>query len=1051
MMSGPRATISRGNSVPEARLIGKLNCLWGGLLLLSGSTQFPLKHSKIPCGRTSVLRSIRLHPPTKEIPVTLSEQVRSVWAKFGYDPESRHWLPLWLHLLDAAAVAEHLARHWLAPTVLELIEREFADSDSGLTPVEEFCLLTSWIAGVHDIGKCTPAFSVQAPALDDRMKEAGLIHESVDPLERRKVPHALAGHVILENWLMDGHGWDLEPAEALASVVGAHHGIPPTTAALTTDYDGHEHLLGEDKAWSAARHELLELVTRRSGAAVLLPRWAQRRWSQPFLVELSGLLIVSDWIASTEAYFPLLPFEDDGARLLSPESHALRVATGLSRLEIPAPWRPRDDGADPDCLLTSRFNLPDGSRATDVQARTLQAARSMGLPGMLIVQESTGGGKTEAALIAAEVLAARTRRSGILFALPTQATTDAMFSRELDWLESIEEAYAGEGAPSDFAAQLLHGRSRLNKEAQLLRRRGYEIRDRLLGSLNESIGETPRPSGIGWDEEEARTGRVTDSEDGRRADLAILAWFSGRKKSMLSDFVVTTVDHLLFGAMRSPHLAMRHLGLSRKVVIVDEVHSYSTYMNVYLDRVLTWLAAYGVPVVLLSATLSEARCSAMVDAYRRGLRLAAGKRVRRRPAPENVHTPFPCLVTASEEHTEVVPTASGRRSTVRMRRLTKDALIPLLEEALVDGGCALVVRNTVRRAQETYEWLREHFGEDVSLNHARFTIGDRLDKDKDLLNRFGPPRKAGKRPYRAIVVATQVVEQSLDVDFDLLVTDLAPIDLVLQRMGRLHRHQRQRPPRLAEPVCHIDWLPSTSSPEPSLEPGAKAIYGEQDMLMSAAALDRVINSSGIVTVPDDVHDLIEAVYGPDAPVPPSWQEAVDRAREKYATSNRAKHEAAQGFLLNEPERRGKSASLIGWLHVTASDNEERGRAQVRDGEDSLEVILLDLRRVGSQEELRTLPSAPEAPGAVIPTDRAPDRKTARAMALSAVRLPPRLSNPSRIDQVIDELEIRVVPAWQDDPQLRGQLFLLLDKGRAQLADTVLEYSPSTGLKEVQSE
>ena len=980
--------------------------------------------------------------------MTLSAQVRSVWAKFGYDPESRHWLPLWLHLLDAAAVAEHLARHWLAPTIRELIEREFAGSDSGLTPVEEFCLLTSWIAGVHDIGKCTPAFSVQVPALDDRMKEAGLIHEPVDPLERRKVPHALAGHVILEKWFMDEHGWDLEPAEALASVVGAHHGIPPTSAALTSDYYGHEHLLGEDKAWSATRHELLELVTRRSGAAALLPRWAQRRWSQPFLVELSGLLIVSDWIASTEAYFPLLSLEDDGARLLAPDAHALRAATGLSRLEIPAPWHPHDDGAGPDCLLTSRFNLPDGARATDVQARTLQAARSMGLPGMLIVQESTGGGKTEAALMAAEVLAARTRRSGILFALPTQATTDAMFSRELDWLESIEEAYADEGAPSEFAAQLLHGRSRLNKEAQLLRRRGYEIRDRLLGSLNDSTGETPRPIGIGRDEEEARTGRAADSEDGRRADLAILAWFNGRKKSMLSDFVVTTVDHLLFGAMRSPHLAMRHLGLSRKVVIVDEVHSYSTYMNVYLDRVLTWLAAYGVPVVLLSATLSEARCSAMVDAYRRGLRLATGERVHRRPAPENVHTPFPCLVTAGEDRIEVVPTASGRRSTVRIRRLTKDALIPLLEEALVDGGCALVVRNTVRRAQETYERLREHFGEDVSLNHARFTIGDRLAKDKDLLNRFGPPRKAGKRPSRAIVVATQVVEQSLDVDF---VTDLAPLDLVLQRRGRLHRHQRRRPPRLAEPACYIDWLPSTSSPEPSLEPGAKAIYGEQDMLMSAAALDRVIDGPGVVTVPDDVHDLIEAVYGPDAPVPPSWKEAIDRARETYATSNRAKHEAAQGFLLNEPERRGKSASLIGWLHVTASDNEERGRAQVRDGEDSLEVILLDLQREGGQEELRTLPSAPEAPGAIIPTDRAPDKKTARAMALSAVRLPAGMTKGSRLDDAIDELEKRVVPPWQDDPQLRGQLFLLLKESRAQLAGATLEYSPSTGLKEVRPE
>ena len=982
----------------------------------------------------------------------LSTRARSVWAKFGYDPESHHWLPLWLHLLDAAAVAEHLARHWLAPTTRDLIEREFADSASELTPVEELCLLASWIAGVHDIGKCTPAFSVQAKGLDDRMKEAGLAHGPIDLLERRKVPHALAGHLILENWLMDGHDWDFDPAEALASVVGAHHGIPPTSAALTTDYCGHEHLLGEDEAWNSTRHELLDLVARRTDAAGLLPHWRRHTWSQHFLVELSGLLIVSDWIASTEAYFPLLSLEDDGARLLAPEAHALRVATGLSRLEIPAPWRPRDEGADPDALLTSRFDLPEGSRATDVQARTLRAARSMGLPGLLIVQESTGGGKTEAALMAAEVLAARTHRSGILFALPTQATTDAMFSREIDWLTRIEDAYAESGSPTTFAAQLLHGRSRLNDEARALRHRGYQIRDRLLGSLggDDADGEGavrcgPRPTDIGRDEDAVR------QAGSRRADLAILAWFNGRKKSMLSDFVVTTVDHLLFGAMRSPHLAMRHLGLSRKVVIVDEVHSYSTYMNVYLDRVLTWLAAYGVPVVLLSATLSEARCSSMVDAYRRGLRLAAGERLHRRPAPESVHTPFPCLVTAGEDRTEVVATASGRRSTISLRRLAKDALVPLLEEALADGGCALVVRNTVRRAQETYETLRERFGEDVGLNHARFTIGDRLAKDKELLDRFGPPRKAGRRPHRAIVVATQVVEQSLDVDFDLLVTDLAPIDLVLQRIGRLHRHERSRPPRLAEPTCCIDWLPSTSSPEPSLEPGAKAIYGEQDMLMSAAALDRVINGSGVVTVPDDVHDLIEAVYGSDAPIPPLWREAVAHARETRATEDRAKHDAAQGFLLNEPERSGKNSSLVGWLHTTASDNEEKGHAQVRDGEDSLEVILLDLRRAGGQEELRTLPSAPEAPSTMIPTDCAPDKKVVRAMALSAVRLPPRLSNPRRIDQIIDELEKRVVPAWQADPQLRGQLFLLLEDGRAQLADTALEYSPSTGLKEVHSE
>ena len=979
----------------------------------------------------------------------LSTRAQRVWAKSGYDPESRRWLPLWLHLLDSAALAGHLAEHWLAPTVQDLIERELADSASGLAPVDEFCLLASWTAGVHDVGKCTPAFSCQVTSLDDRMAEVGLRHEHVDTNERRKLPHALAGHLILRSWLTGEHRWAPGAAQALASVVGAHHGIPPTRAALTTDLSGHEHLLG-DEAWATTQRELLELVTARTGAGPLLPGWGRHRWSQPFLVELSGLVIVADWLASTESYFPHLHLDDDGLDHLAPDAHADRVATGRSRLEIPAPWHPRDEGADPDVLLTQRFDLPEGARATDVQARTLEAARTMELPGMLIVEESTGSGKTEAALMAAEVLAARTGRSGVLFALPTQATTDAMFTREIDWLTRIEDAYAEGGSPTTFAAQLLHGRSRLNEEARALRHRGYQIRDRLLGSLGGDDADeegavrcSPRPTDIGRDEDAVR------QAGSRRADLAILAWFNGRKKAMLSDFVVTTVDHVLFGAMRSPHLAMRHLGLSRKVVIVDEVHSYSTYMNVYLDRVLTWLAAYGVPVVLLSATLSEARCTALVDAYRRGLRLAAGERVPKRPAPETVRTPFPCLVAAGRERTEVVPTsASGRRSTVRVRRLTRDALVPLLTESLADGGCALVVRNTVRRAQETYELLRETFGEDVSLNHARFTIRDRLAKDADLLRRFGPPRARPDRPHRAIVVATQVAEQSLDVDFDLLVSDLAPIDLVLQRMGRLHRHERRRPVRLTTPTCYVDWLPATASDDPVVEAGAKAIYGEQDMLMSAAALDRVLGGPGVVTVPDDVHDLIEAVYGADAPVPPRWQETVSQAREAYEAERSDKFKSAQGFLLDEPKKSGRSTSLVGWLHTTASDNEEKGRAQVRDGEDSLEVILLDLHRVGGQEEPRTLPCQPGGTVHIIPTDRVPDPKVVRAMALSAVRLPASLSNARVIDQVIDELERWVVPAWQDEPQLRGQLFLLLEDGRAHLGGKTLEYSPTTGLKEI---
>ncbi|WP_127841411.1 CRISPR-associated helicase Cas3' [Actinomyces wuliandei] len=1048
----------------------------------------------------------------------LSASARSVWAKSGYSPEKRQWMPLWLHLLDTAAVAGHLARAWVAPTVSGLIEKELGEeaeaagagncvpslivqapsSPALLPPTEEFCLLAAWLAGVHDIGKCTPAFSVQVPGLDDRMREAGLAHEPIDPKERRVMPHALAGQVALEAWLKQ-RGWKLGPSRALASVVGAHHGIPPTTGSLNTAKNaGRAHLLGGPE-WHQTRGEFIDLVTERTGVAPLLERWSQRAWSQPFLVELSGLVVVADWIASCGDYFPLLGLDEEGLNHLPAQAHAERARRGIARLEIPTPWRPRDQGEDADALLTSRFSLPAGTRATDVQARTVEAARTMGLPGLLVVEESTGGGKTEAAMMAAEILAARTGRSGVLFALPTQATTDAMFSRELDWLERIEDAYAERGAPSQFAVSLRHGRDRLNREAGRLRRRGWEIHDRLLGGLGgdeledrvpgdaapgcsaseglapargqaeeDRVAAAPRPADVGRDEDAVWTRAASlqgahdaghsqgarDADAGRRqADLAILSWFSGRKKSMLSDFVVTTVDHLLFGAMRSPHLMLRHLGLSRKVVVVDEVHSYSTYMNVYLDRVLTWLAAYGVPVVLLSATLSQVRCTAMVEAYRRGLGLTADSGavtgLPPRGVPQVITTPFPCLVAASAHGTHVVATsASGRRSAVRLRRLGREpGLARLLQDSLAQGGCALVVRNTVRRAQETYEELREVLGEEVTLNHARFTIADRLAKDADLLHRFGPPRRHPERPHRAVVVATQVVEQSLDVDFDLLVTDLAPVDLVLQRMGRLHRHERARPGPLGEPVCYLDWLPFLRDPEPTVEPGAKAVYGERDMLLTAAALGRVLEGGGRVNVPDDVHGLIEAVYGPEPTPPPAWEETLRNAQDKDERTDEEKHRAAQGFLLDEPCGKGWRTSLVGWLDTVASDSEE-GRAQVRDGEDSLEVILLDLHRVGGQEEIRTLPTAPVAPGALIPTDDKPDKKTVRAMVMSTVRLPPGLTRHGVIDQVISELEDRVVPAWQASRDLAGQLFLPLRQGRAELAGTTLEYSPSTGLKEV---
>lgn len=168
-------------------------------------------------------------------------------------------------------------------------------------------------------------------------------------------------------------------------------------------------------------------------------------------------------------------------------------------------------------------------------------------------------------------------------------------------------------------------------------------------------------------------------------------------------------------------------------------------------------------------------------------------------------------------------------------------------------------------------------------------------------------------------------------------------------MGRLHRHTRPRPAKLATPVCYVDYLPSASSSAPTLEGGASAIYGEHDLLLTAACLNRLIDEQRQVVVPNSVRGLIEEVYGDARSVPDLWAGLLESARAKWHTKAQVLEDAAQSYLLAEPEL-DCGAGLIGWLNTHATASEDAGRAQVRDGEDSLEVILLEERLVGGQKE-----------------------------------------------------------------------------------------------------
>ncbi len=500
---------------------------------------------------------------------------------------------------------------------------------------------------------------------------------------------------------------------------------------------------------------------------------------------------MADWIASNTTLFPLDPLRtaDDPPYGPDRERTARRLQEGWALLDLPPGWSPRPLG-DIRAAFVERF----GREPRPVQVAAVEAVLMQARPGMVVVEAPMGEGKTEAALSAAEALAARSGADGCFVALPTRATSDAMFGRVLDWMRALP------GMPVDISVMLAHGTASLN--------------DKYRGLL--------------------QAGRVRGV--GERGDEPGIAhqWLRGRKKGPLAQFVVGTVDQVLFAGLKSRHLMLRHLALAGKVVIIDEVHAYDVYMSSYLDRVLHWLGAYGTPVVLLSATLPAARRAELLAAY------DSGRSVE--PRPVAVEPGYP-VVLASGVNPRPAP-ASGAPRAVAMEHLAEppdlddlDALVALLRRRLSDGGCAVVIRNTVGRVQQTADRLVAEFGDDhVTVTHSRFLACDRARLDNGLLRRFGPPGPDTERPDLHVVVASQVVEQSLDVDFDLMITDIAPIDLVLQRMGRLHRHVRPRPAAVKQPRCVLtgveDW---TATPVRAVA-GSRRVYSEHTLLRAVALL-----------------------------------------------------------------------------------------------------------------------------------------------------------------------------------------------------------------------
>lgn len=738
-----------------------------------------------------------------------------LWAKLPKEKDgSRSFHPLICHMLDVAVVAREMWRSLLPEAARRRV------TESLQLPESEAETWITYIAALHDLGKASPAFQLRKDA-----KNLFKIYEGLGTpsnIEAKDCPHGRVTAAELPQILEEEFGIEWQTANRLSVVIGGHHGTFPTSHEL-------ERILLQGvggKKWKQLRRELALTLKDLLGVSKdAIPRGCDHAAA----MYIAGLVSVADWIGSSD-FFPYLVKDFDALPttaladyLRDAESKAQQALARLGWMGWGQPDQPLS--------FSQLFPLIESRRP--LQDAAIETADKLTSPGIVIIEAPMGEGKTEAALYLADRWGVMPGPRGCYIALPTQATSNQMFNRVRNFLAKRYPA-------DNVNFQLLHGHAALSSEFQTLRKNGDKAFD---------------PEAI-YSEDECST---------HGTSVVAAEWFTHRKRGLLAPFGVGTVDQALLAVLQTRHVFVRLFGLAHKVIIVDEVHAYDAYMSKLLERLLEWLAALGSPVVLLSATLPNNKRIALLKAYLRGI-----NRELSAEEAQQLNASYPRISWASADRrgAQTIEVSDRIRRTLKIEWI--DAAVPLgqrLKEALADGGCAAVICNTVNRAQQTYQELKSYFAEDeLDLFHARFLFKDRNQREKQALANFGKEGETIKfddgeertveRPFRKVLVATQVIEQSLDQDFDLMVTDCAPVDLILQRSGRLHRHERKRPANLAEPVLWIRQPESVKDDVPQFDRGTEAVYAPHVLLRSWLSL----RGKSEIGIPGEIETLIESVY-----------------------------------------------------------------------------------------------------------------------------------------------------------------------------------------------
>lgn len=859
------------------------------------------------------------------------------------------FLPLERHLADAGSVAKRL---W----ELALTPRQRAWFAQGYGVDEEAAgAWVTFLAASHDVGKASPDFQWLVGDLAERLlprELRGSRHGG------EKSPHDAIGGAVLIDWL-ESRGASRRVADYLAATISGHHSAPRPRGRVRS-------VAGKRAgSWKGHQRELIEALAAEFGVDRLpLPAGV----SPAAVLATAGLVCVADWIASDADRFPVRDGERDASGQLA--EAAVRAAS----------WAPRT------LVQPKSFEeLFEGKSPRGTQRAVLDAlARRSGgtAPFLMLVEDRPGSGKTEAAFSVIQHGIAGGNR-GFYIGMPTQATANQLHRRTAEFLSAL---WPG----SDVSPRLLHG------------------------GVHPDDPDMPQPTGVDSDED---TGLSQDERD-----AIAQMWFSQTRRGLLGPYAVGTVDQALLATLEAKFYPVRLLGLQGKVVVLDEVHAYDTYTGLLLEGLVGWLGALGCTVVLLSATLAPPQRKKLVSAYLNGLDGGPD------PDPKAPATgAYPRVTIGSADGVETVEVVDDRPG-----REVKLAWEPIADrpeeigeralEEVADGGCIAVVCSTVQQAQELFVALRDRCREDdgdavkLELFHARMRPLERGPIERRLLESLGPPPRGSAvaalpRAERMIVVATQVIEQSLDIDFDAMFTQLAPVDLLIQRAGRVHRHERDaRPPRHSEPRLTILDTPG-ESPVRERSPGSDAVYVSAALARTRLAL----LGKGSLKEPDDLDPLIAAVYEP--------RPDLGRDEEEQQSFKRLEHEADQerrkhGAWANEAALATPAPGAPPW---------ERRSSPLRDQEDPAATVKNSAAtRFSEQPSVRlTLLRPDELPGVRLrPSRRDVTALLERTVPVSSRRVTgPLLNSPWSQSGERGPFQ---PPGWSRNSRLRYQFLVELD-------------------------